>query len=187
MATAGKVTGTHLPIRRRRAGAFTLFEIMLVIAIIGLIGLIAVPQFSGQSGMRLTTAANVLASDIEFCENECISHPDALRVIKFDTTNNRYWIALASSTSVPISHPADSLPYLNDFATGRNVRLAGVSISAISIGSGGTVITPDIYGCPGLATDATITLTNGTTTVTVTVNANSGDVTVGAPVAIAGP
>jgi hypothetical protein len=152
--------------------------------IIGLIGMIAVPQFSGQSSMRLTMAANVLAADIEFCENECVSHPDALRLIKFDTTNNLYWIALASNTSVPISHPADSLPYQNDFATGRNMRMAGVSISAISIGTNGTAITPDIYGCPGLTQDATITLTNGTATVTVTVNANSGDVTVGTPVAL---
>jgi prepilin-type N-terminal cleavage/methylation domain-containing protein len=163
---------------RPRRG-FTLFEVILVVVVVGLIGMLAVPEFTGTSRMRLTTAANVLAADIEFCENDCITHPNDLRVIKFNTTSNTYWMALASAPDTPVSHPEDSLPYLNDFRTGRNVHLAGISISSISIGSGATSITPDAYGCPNLSADATITLTDGTYSITVTVNANTGDVTIG--------
>ncbi len=141
--------------------------------------MLAKPQFTGSSRMRLTTAANVLAADIEFCENDCITHPNDLRVIRFNTSNNTYWVALVSSADTPINHPEDSMPYQNDFLTGRNVRLTGISISSISIGSSATSITPDAYGSPNLSADATVNLTDGTYTITITINASTGDVSIG--------
>jgi Tfp pilus assembly protein FimT len=161
-----------------RAEAFTLFELLLIVCILAVVGMLAMPKLSGSSRIRLATAANVLAGDIEFCENECITNPQALRVIRFDSANTRYWIAPASSPTVPINHPLDSQPYLNDFATGRNARLSGTTISAVTLPNGSSTLTPDAYGCPGLASNATIILTDGQYKVTVTVDGSTGDVSI---------
>lgn len=182
---AGSGARRRLQCATCRRRAFTLFELILVIVIVALIGMIALPELQGSANIRLTTAANALAADIEFCENECITHPDTLYVICFSSSSNRYWIALASSPTVPISHPEDALPYQNDFLTGRNVQLTGVSLSSVSIGAGLTTLSPDAYGCPGLASDATITLSNGTLKITLTVNASTGDVSIAG--AVPGP
>ena len=164
-----------VPTRR----AFTLFEIVLVVLILGIIAAALVPPLGNNlSSPRLRTAANVLAGDIDFCASECIAQPSAPRVITFDTANNKYTV-LDFNASAPIKHPADSLDFINDFATGRNAQLAGVTLqSVVSGASPKTAVAFDAYGRPLLSSDLVITLAYHTQTLTVTVNASTGDVSI---------
>ena len=156
-------------IRPKRCGgrrpAFTLFEMMAVVFILGIIAAALVPPLGNNVySPRLRTAANVLAGDIDFCASECIAQPNAPRAITFDTTGNKYTV-LDFNAGAAVKHPADAKDFINDFATGRNAQLAGVTLA--SVVSGGTAVgtvTFDAYGRPLLTSDLVITLAyNGQT------------------------
>ncbi len=161
-----------------RAG-YTLFEITLVVLIIGIAAGIFMAQTGGDlHSSRLSSAANVLASDIEFCQGDCINQPSAPRKIVFNTTLNTYSV-VNTVTGVAISHPADGLAFTNDFATGRNAQLAGVSISSVTMGGAPmTVLQFDAYGRPLITSDLTVTLLYNGSTMGVVVKAGTGDVSI---------
>ena len=176
------------PNPRRTSGfrrAFTLFEMTVVVLIIGIASAAILAAVGGDiRSAKLATAANVVATDIEFCQGECINHPDSLRQIKFDLTNNKYSVQIGS-TVVP--HPADSLPFTNDFSTGRNAQLSGVTLTGLVMGSTTpNLLSFDAYGRPStdpsgtppITSDFVITLTYRGNTMHVTVKQSTGDVTI---------
>jgi Tfp pilus assembly protein FimT len=171
---------------KRQTRGYTLFEVVLTVMIVGLIGLIAIPVISSTtSAPGLKTAANMLASDIEYVESASISTPQAMRVLRINLSNNRYWVATAAATETPITSPADGQPYLNDFATGRSARLSGVTIRSVSgIGTSGQTsftIAFNAYGVPTGSSGNNIVITLGTannTTMTVTIDGTTGEVTI---------
>ncbi|MGI6273495.1 MAG: prepilin-type N-terminal cleavage/methylation domain-containing protein, partial [Anaerohalosphaeraceae bacterium] len=61
MILSDKTTSTRL--------AFTLLEIIIVIAIIAVAALFAVPMFSQAADVQLRTAANMVAADIEYAKS----------------------------------------------------------------------------------------------------------------------
>lgn len=158
--------------------AFTLFEMTLVVLIIGIIAAALVPPMGRNlTSPRLRTAANILATDLEFCASECIAQPSAPRTIAFDLANNCY--TLADNTGTTLKFPGDGLDYVNDFSTGRNAQLAGVTISSVVAGAATpATVTFDPYGKPLLVSNLVITLSYSGQTLTVTVNAATGDVTI---------
>ena len=166
-------------VRRTRGGGFSLFEIMLVLLVLGIAAAMVVPAVGNNiRSPSLKTAANVLASDLEYCQSECIGQPNAPRVVLFDTTSNNYRVALFS-TSAAVKHPVDSMDFINDFATGRNAQLAGVRITSVAMGSGTlSALTYDAYGRPLITADVVITLTFSGQTMTVTVKNGTGDVSI---------
>ena len=155
---------------------FTMFEVTIVVLIVGIIGAFLIPIVATNlTASRLSTAANVLASDIEFCASECITRPSTPRKIIFDTSQNRY--TLQDSSGATIKHPADGLPYVNDFSTGRNARLQGVSIRQV----GGGELTFDAYGRPLITSDMSIQLQQANSTMTVTVKKSTGETLITSP------
>jgi Tfp pilus assembly protein FimT len=161
----------------RRARAFTLFEIVLVLLVLGIAAMMVVPAVgSNLYAARLKTAANVLASDIEFCQSECIAQPNAPRAVIFDAAANTYKVAVFS-TSTALKHPADGFDFINDFATGRNAQLNGVAITAVT-GLTPPTLTFDAYGRPLNPTDVVITLSFSGQTMRVTVKSGTGDVSI---------
>jgi len=165
--------------RRRTRAAFTLFEVVLTLLILGIAAAVVVPAVGNNTfSPRLKTSANVLASDIEYCASECIGNPSAPRAIVFDTTHNKYTLTVFS-TGVAIKHPADSMDFVNDFATGRNNAFTGVVLtSATCAGANLSALTFDSYGKPIASADVIITLTYNGTSMTVTVNSSTGDVSI---------
>ena len=179
--------------------AYTLAELLIVVLIIGVIGLIAIPQTTGMRSPRLKTAANVLAADLEFCQSQCINDPGNPYVVSFDTVNNAYALTTPpvapAPTATPVNHPADGLPFRNDFATGRNAALAGVTLTSVTNvpngpGNGGAAV-PTLafssFGVPQttLPQNLTITLTADGSQMVVTVDYATGDVSIGAATPVA--
>ena len=163
----------------RKCRGFTLFELVLVVLILGIIAAALVPPIASNiRSPRLKTASNVLAADIEFCESECIAQPNAPRVISFSTANNTYTL-LDFNAGTAITYPGDGTSYVNDFSTGRNAQLSGVTLtSVVSGGSAVALVTFNSYGKPLLTSDLVITLSYNSQTLTVTVNATTGDISI---------
>jgi len=159
--------------------AFTLFEMTLVVLILGTIAAALVgPVGTNITSPRLRTAANVLASDLEFCASESIAQPSAPRSVTFDLTHNKY--TLVDNAGTTLKNPGDNMDYVNDFSTGRNVQFAGVTLSTVVSGvATPTTVTFDAYGKPQLTSDLVITLAYRGQTMTVTLKATTGDVTIG--------
>ncbi|HEY4328184.1 MAG TPA: type II secretion system protein [Phycisphaerae bacterium] len=164
---------------RKICRGFTLFELVLVVLILGIIAASLIPPINNNiRSPRLKTAANVLAADIEFCESECIAQPNAPRVITFSILNNTYTL-LDFNAGTAIKNPGDGLAYVNDFATGRNAQLNGVTVtSVVSGGSAISSVTFNSYGKPLLTADLVITLSYNSQTLTLTVNAGTGDISI---------
>jgi Tfp pilus assembly protein FimT len=166
-----------------------LFELVLVVLVVGICAAILLPAVGDNlASPRLRAAANVLAADIEFCSSECITRTTAARAIVFDLANNKYTLQDISSGTA-IAHPADGKPFVNDFSTGRNAQLSGVTITAVTVGTNTlSVLTFNAYGQPippgstgnsGLMTaDTVITLSYRGETMRVTVAKGTGDVTI---------
>lgn len=154
-------------------------EILIVVAILGIVVAAAVPVVENNiRSPKLKTAANVLASDIEFTASECIGHPNDPRAIVFDTTHNKYTVEDFSSGQA-INNPGDGLTFVNDFSTGRNAQLSGVSITGITMGGSTlTTLTFDAYGKPVTTADLVITLSYNGQTMTVTVKQTTGDTSI---------
>ena len=175
------VSGQPSAWRRRYALAFTLVEVLIVVLLLGVVVGLALPSMGDSRMLRLREAARLLAADLEFAENESIAHGDDLRLVKFDTSNNRYWVASAAAPDTPVTDPSNRQPFLTAFGSGRASGLAGVTIQSVSTG-GDAILTFDAYGCPDQATDATVQLAiqaaEGTQTLTVRVKAGSGEVSV---------
>jgi len=164
-------------ISRRRALAFTLFELSLCLLIIGTIAAALVPIIGNNiRSSRLRTAANVLAADIDFCASTCIGKPSSPAAVSFGV--NKYTLLDVNSGNT-LTHPMDGGTYINDFETGRNAQLTDVKIKSVtSAGNAVTALTFDSYGKPVLTADLLVTLVYNAQSLTVTVKAATGDVTI---------
>ena len=160
-------------------GGFSLFELTIVILIIGIVAAMMLPAVgTNYTSSRLSSAANVLASDIEFCASECITHPSNARAIVFDLTNNNYTVevyATATASDASGGPASRSSMILRPGGT----RLTGVTITKIVVGSGTmTTLAFDAYGRPTITADMVITLSYAGNTQTVTVKKGTGEVSI---------
>jgi len=105
-----------------------MLEMMIVVGILGIIGALAVPMFSATDATRLTSAANVLAADIDAARAESIAHAEDVRMLVFDADTITWHIAAASDTATPINHPDKGLPYSRSFGSGALDQLEGVTV-----------------------------------------------------------
>jgi prepilin-type N-terminal cleavage/methylation domain-containing protein len=137
-----------------RIPGFTLAELMIVLVIISIIAAIAVPMYSSAAGVQLKTAANVIASDLEYAKSMAISTGQTYQVV-FDTAAESYRIK--NSAGAVITHPVHiGANYIVNFAS--DSRLNKVDIVSTTFGAGGT-IKFDYLGTP--FNGAGVSLSNG--------------------------
>lgn len=156
---------------------------MIVVAVLGIIGAMAVPMFSATDATRLTSAASVLAADIDAARAESIAHSDDTRLLVFDNNGVTWHIAAASDTTTPINHPDTGRPYSRSLGTSGLQQLQGVTIDSYDLDTASETndnkLGFGIYGQTDQTSDATITLRSGVNVLTLTVNATTGEVTIG--------
>jgi prepilin-type N-terminal cleavage/methylation domain-containing protein len=161
----------------------TMLEMMIVVAVLGIIGALVVPMFSATDATRLTSAANVLAADIDAARAESIAHAEDTRVIVFDADTVTWHIAATSDPSTPINNPDTGLPYSRSFGTSALQQLEGVTVRSYALDTASETndnkLGFGIYGQTDQTTDATITLASGDLRLTITINASTGEVTIG--------
>lgn len=156
---------------------------MIVVAVLGIIGAMAVPMFSATDATRLTSAASVLAADIDAARAESIAHSEDLRYLVFDNNDRTWYVAAESDTTTPIDHPDTNQPYSRTLGSNDLQQLMGVTVDSYELDT--TSETDDnklgfgIYGQTDQTSDPTITLRSGDNVLTLTVNATTGEVTIG--------
>ncbi|MBN1788321.1 MAG: GspH/FimT family protein [Sedimentisphaerales bacterium] len=94
--------------------AFTLVELLIVLIILGIVAAAAVPLYSSAATSQLKTAANMIASDIEYAKSMAVSTGRSYSVV-FDPAAESYRINDFAGTTV--SHPVHiGANYVVDFA-----------------------------------------------------------------------
>ena len=148
--------------------AFSLVELVLVLAIMGVLAAVAAPKYaSSLANYRVKLAAHRIASDVALTQ-AAAKAASASRAITFDTTNHRYSVA--------------GLPALDGRSGGYTVALSaqpyGVSINTLTLTkvAANGALTFDGFGVPDGG--ATVVVSYGGASRTVLVDAVTGAVTV---------
>ena len=182
--TVRKLCRSVMRHRAVRASGFTLVELLTVVVIMGIVALIAIPLFESTDAARVSSAAKLIVSDLQYAQMYSISHSDNPMGLKFDTSTNSYSLVQRSGAlpfncaSVSIAtNPAGGAAYVTTFGTGRASELTGVSIDSLSL-DGDECLMFGSYGELDQATPATLDVTFGGRSLTLSIDPISGEVTV---------
>lgn len=145
-----------------RGRAFTLIEIMVVVAIIAIAAFLAVPMFSSAADVQLRSAANMIAADIEYAKSLAITR-QRLHSVVFNTVNHSYYVCVTGET-VPVPHPLNSGGTL-EVAFPNDSRLKKVTISATALTD--NTVTFDYLGSPFDGSGTTSPLVSGVDVITL--------------------
>ena len=163
----------------RAAGAFTLIEVLVVLACLTIAAYILMPVAADASASQLRAAAVLLVADLEYAQSESLGHADDPRQIVFDAVDARsYSIAPRSTPATPITHPVERAPYVTTFGTGRAAVLGRVRIAGHTAGADNRLG----FGSRGeldQTAAATITLSAGPRQLTITLDPITGEASVG--------
>lgn len=120
--------------KRENFCGFTLVEIIVVIVIIGIVALMAVPMLGSAASFQVSSAANVVAADLEYARNMAISRQKNYAVF-FDAANDSYEIKVKNGVLYEaITHPVKKgFDYVIDFR--NNSRLNKVDITQVDFDS----------------------------------------------------
>ena len=160
--------------------AFTLCELLILIVIIAVIGVLSVPYVTEAAESKLSSAASMIAADIEYARNQAIMNQETF-VVVFGTDGGRYTYAVCDQQNA-IQHPLkDNTPFEINFKNDTRFRKITVAADFDSLAA----ITFDYMGspfgglqCDELLEDGTVTLKLDDVSVVVSVEPITGFVTV---------
>lgn len=141
---------------------FTLIEVIIVVVILAIVSLIAVPMFSSAAGVQVRTAANMIASDLEYAQSMAITNGSAYSVV-FNTAAESYKIVDSEGDVIqnPLRPGSD---YVVNFAS--DSRLSRVNIKTVLFGSA-SVVQFDYLGSPDNGGEVVLDVDGFEMTVTV--------------------
>ena len=162
-----------------RAGecGFTLLDMLVTMAVMLIVAAIVLPgsAVGSDAQSRLLAAASIVASDLEFAQVQNITNPEEPVVVRFDVTQNRYWVAFADATETPMSRPDNGEPYEVRLGIGRAAAAAGAVLSVDGITSN-TLKFNAQGGIDSLTNSPVITLDLEARWYTLTINPITGSI-----------
>ena len=184
-----------MPLRRPAPAAFSLVELLIVVAIMGIVAALALPSFNPAIHDQLQAAAQIVATDLAYGRSLAVANNSTYR-FRIEVAANRYVLEhsgndaaldvmppspFRASNDPPKQHivDLDSLPRLG----GQNLRLANATTTSGAIT---TVVTNLEFGTLGETTrntETTLWLAAGlgdeTRYMSVAVNPVTGLATIG--------
>ncbi|MGE3107916.1 MAG: Tfp pilus assembly protein FimT/FimU [Phycisphaerales bacterium] len=168
------------------ARAFTLLELLAVVAILGIAAAMMIPSMSETGVLRVQAAVRTVVSDITFAQSDAVAFQER-RALVFDPDTSSYTLVSVPGNEVD---PDNNTMYDPTRPGGRYVvnftdeSFGGARITAVNFDGGNTLIF-DALGGPVAAADSdepgsggTITIVGSGSTFIVTVEAFTGRVTV---------
>lgn len=158
--------------------AFTLIEVLVVVAIIGVAGAVIVPHMLTGGTLGVQAAARAVISDLIFAQNDAITRQTTRKVV-FDAGTNSYSLTDKDDQTLYASWKAGaegSGNFTTNFST--DDRFQGIRIENVDFGGGGQIAF-DAMGAPDKG--GTLDVVSGDTRYRITVAPFTGRVTV-APV-----
>lgn len=126
-----------------RRHAFTLIEVLIVVAIIGIAGLVVVPQMLRAGTMQAQAAGRIVISEILIAQNEAMAR-QAVRQVIFEVDQNRYRLADSQGQTL-VANWKSGAQYVTDFS--QDARFQGVRLTRADFG-GQPVLEFDDMGAP---------------------------------------
>jgi len=159
----------RIPDNGDHRGGFTLVELIVVLVILAIASLMVIPGVASLGDVSATSAARLLAGDLQYAQNAAITYQQPVTVA-FNTATESYGLTNASG---PLIHPMTKADYTVDLPSQRGFE--GANVVSASFG-GSPAVTFDELGAPDSA--GSVTLQVGPHVYRVDVAAATGKVTV---------
>jgi type II secretory pathway pseudopilin PulG len=177
---------------RKRPRAYTLIELLMIVALLGLAATLLIPYMTGRTSLETQAVVRMIVADLHFAQYDALAHQEYRRVYFFDDGSGYALIRINSLTEAFNPDTADYLyhatspgaaldRYIVDLA--NDDRFSDVTISAANIDGGNRFITYDELGGTIAPTGepgngGTITITSPEATFRIIVSPFTGKLTV---------
>ena len=180
-----RLSGLHCStlLKHRRPGrAFTLLELLAVVAILGISAALLIPSMSQTGVLRVQAAVRTIVSDLTFAQSDAVAFQERRAVI-FDTQHSTYRIVAVPGTTIDADHNTLYDPtktgglYIVNF---NDDVFGGSRITTAEFDGGNTLIFDGMGGPVASAssddpgTGGTITVVGSDSTFRITVDAFTG-------------
>ena len=184
------VIGVRTSGARRSRRAYTLVELIIVIAVLGLAGAIVVPSLQDTDDTDVQAAVRKIIGDLSFAQSDALARQEFRRVHFYDDGRGYCIVretqasyadafdpAIADYVRDPLGSPGALGRFIVDFTTDR--RFQDVAIASVTIDGGGRDLVYDPIGGTIQAGDApgsggTIVMEAGDTRYEITISAVTG-------------
>ena len=167
-----------------RRSAFTLVEILAVVAILGIAAAVILPQIGNRDDLRAISTARAIMADLSYAQSQAVSTQKA-QYVRFDTTNNRYdLLTQISPSDVYMTHPVNGGNFSVPLGAGRKDDLKFVVLDEVTFDTR-TVLMYDEMGTPywydpstqtsGALAAGSIRLKSNAYTLTINIQPYSGE------------
>ena len=141
-----------------RLRAYTLIELLLVIALLGIAAAMVVPRLVGQDIMTVQAAVRLIMADLSFAQSDALAHQEMRRVHFYDDGRG-YAIVRGSSfadfddpfdadaadyVEDPLANASDAGRFIVDFS--EDDRFTGVTIDVVEFDGANRFVTYDALG-----------------------------------------
>ena len=155
-----------------------MIEIIVVVIIIGIAAAIAIPRMSAGADFQATSAARMVAVDIQYAQNHAIASQRKVRVVFTPAAsgdNKNCYSVIYTDTNTPIIHPVNKDAYTVSFAKMKD--FSALKLDSAKFGSTNrSYVEFDPIGAPDNA--GKVVIRAGRYTYEISVAAITGKVTV---------